>query len=285
MVALVVGGYLFLSLRATEPPPRPIHRVADGGGPPRRAVMRSRGMVVLALVNVAIGAIFGATDVSTVAFAEESGSTGSAGVVLAVFALGSLISGLGYGARHWTTALWLRFVIGVVALGVGVSLFFVVTSIPALAAVMFVTGFAIAPTLINANGLVQQFVSPAQLTEGLTWIATALGVGVSVGASVAGVMIDRQGAHGGFTVVVLSACAAVAVTLLAIGVLRADSTPREVATSPEPDAADAGTPRRHSIPADAEACSATGGAAVASAQLSDAESDRRSDRSAQSRPS
>ena len=275
MVAVLVGGYLFLSLRATEPPSRPIQRSAEAGATRGRAGMRSRGMVVLALVCVAIGFIFGATDVSTVAFAEETGSKAAAGVVLAVFALGSLISGLGYGARHWTTPLWVRFVVGVVGLAAGVSFFFVVTTIPALAIVMFVTGFAIAPTLINANGLVQHFVPPAQLTEGLTWIATALGVGVSGGSSIAGVMIDRQGAHGGFTVVVISACSAVLVTLLAIGVLRADSVPREEEQgSSDLSGAGAG-PASRSIPADAEACSATGGAAVASAQLSGSEHDRR----------
>jgi len=278
LVALVVGGYLFLSLRATEPPPRPVMRADEPGAPPRRAVMRSRGMVVLALVFVAVGFVFGATDVSTVAFAEENGSKASAGFVLAAFALGSLISGLGYGARQWTTALWARFVVGVVALAVGVSFFFVVTSIPVLSLVMFVTGFAIAPTLINGNGLVQHFVRPAQLTEGLTWVATSLGVGVSGGSSIAGVLIDRQGAHGGFTVVVAAGAAAVVITLLSIGVLRADSAVEASASlvagvEPEP-----ATGSQRSIPVEAEACSATAGAAVASAQLSTTEADRRADR-------
>jgi MFS family permease len=241
--------------------------------------MRSRGMIVLALVLVGMGALFGATDVSTVAFAEESGSTGSAGFVLATFALGSLISGLGYGARQWVAALWVRFVVGMIALAIGVSLFLLVTSIPALALVMFVTGFSIAPTLINGNGLVQHFVRPEQLTEGLTWVATSLGVGVSVGSSVAGVLIDRQGAHGGFLVVVVAAAASVVLTLGALGILRADSVPApEAVVGSQPATADGRTTAaRASIPAEGESSSPTCGAAVASAQLSDAESDRRAD--------
>ena len=59
-----------------------------------------------------------------------------------------------------------------------------------LAAVMFVTGFAIAPTLINGNGLVQNLVASNQLTEGLAWVGTSLGVGVSIGASLAGTRIE-----------------------------------------------------------------------------------------------
>lgn len=40
--------------------------------------------------------------------------------------------------------------------------------------------------MVNGNGLVQELVARDQLTEGLTWVGTALGVGVSIGASVAG---------------------------------------------------------------------------------------------------
>ncbi|WNB85509.1 MFS transporter [Cellulomonas sp. ATA003] len=274
MVAAVVGGYAFLSLRGTEPPPRPLS-AREVGAPPSRAVMRSRGMVVIALVFVAVGAMFGATDVSTVAFAEEQGSKGSAGFVLAAFAMGSLIAGLGYGARHWLSPLWQRFVLGVVALAVGVSFFLVVTSIPALAVVMFVTGFAIAPTLINGNGLVQQLVAPSQLTEGLTWVATSLGVGVSLGSSVAGVLIDRQGAHGGFTVVVVAATAAVVVTLLSAGVLRADSSDGEAQPVTEPTVVEAAAAPGH--PPVPPPGSPTAGAAVASAPLPDAAADRRAE--------
>lgn len=261
IVALLVGGYLFLSLHNTEPPARAhadtprrpdpaAGRLARAGSALRaRSVMGEAGMLVLAVVFVAMGAIFGATDVSTVAFAEEHGSKGSAGFVLAVFALGSMISGLGYGARHWIMPLWKRFAIGVVALAVGVSLFFLAASIPVLALVMFVAGFAIAPSLINGNGLVQQFVPAGRLTEGLTWVATSLGVGVSFGSSIAGVLIDRQGSPGGFLVVAVAGGFAVVATLASLRTLRAGSTflvdvPPAAAT-PGSAANDESTPLHH----------------------------------------
>lgn len=216
VVALLVGGMMLLAQSATEPPvvrrdPQVRHR----------HVLRSMGMVVVVVVFVAVGSIFGSTDVATVAFAEELGAKSAAGAVLAVFAAGSMLAGLGYGARSWLSPLWQRFVIGVVALAVGVSLFLFVTSLPMLAAVMFVTGFSIAPTLISGNGLVQQFVGRGQLTEGLTWVGTALGVGVSGGASIGGALVDRLGAHGGFMVVMGSAALAVVAALAALPTLRA----------------------------------------------------------------
>lgn len=224
IVALIVGGFLFLSLVGSEPPPLPRAVDAAGKRAHQGSVMRSAGMRVLATVFVAMGAIFGATDVATVAFAEEHGSKGSAGFVLASFALGSMLSGLAYGARNWVAPLWKRFAVGVVTLAAGVSLFFLPTSIPTLALVMFVTGFAIAPTLINGNGLVQFCVPSGRLTEGLTWVGTSLGIGVSIGASLAGMLIDDRGARGGFTVVGVAAGFAVVATLASLRALRAGST-------------------------------------------------------------
>ncbi|EYR63360.1 major facilitator transporter [Actinotalea ferrariae CF5-4] len=215
VVAMLLGGLAFLAQRRTEPPTA-LHDVSGG----RLDVLRSAGMIVLVVVFVAMGAIFGATDVATVAFAEEQGRKGLAGVVLAAFALGSLLSGLGYGVRHWVAPLWRRFVLSVVLLALGVSLFFVVESLLALAAVMFVTGFAIAPSLITGNGLVQELVAPGRLTEGLTWVSTALGAGVAVGASVGGALIDRDGASGGFLVVVAAAVTAVVAALAGSRTLR-----------------------------------------------------------------
>lgn len=236
VVGMLAGGFWFLAQRATQPPPHPREAVVAADGTPvrRRSVMRSWGMVVLAVVFVAMGAIFGATDVSTVAFAEEAGRPGLAGVILAVFACGSMISGLLYGARHWSTPLWRRFAIGMVALAIGASLFVLVNSLVMLAVVMFVAGFAIAPTLINGNGLVQHFVPRERLTEGLTWVGTSLGVGVSVGSWIAGLLIDRQGSHGGYLVVVVAAGLAVVAVLASLRTLRAGTAGLGAETSPVP---------------------------------------------------
>ena len=226
-VAVLLGGLLFLGQTSTEPPPSP--RVS---GEPHATVMRSGSMIVLALVFIGMGAIFGATDVAVVAFAEEEGRKGMAGVILAVFALGSLLSGLFYGSRHFIRPLWQRFALGMLALAAGVSLFELVHNIAALAAVMFVAGFGIAPTLINGNALVQQIVPRSQLTEGLTWVGTSLGVGVSFGSSIAGSLIDAQGSPGGFRVVQGAAVLAVVATLVSLRRLRADSRRAEPRTVP-----------------------------------------------------
>lgn len=150
ILAVSIGGAWFLSSRATEPPPSP--RVA---GVHQRSVLLNAGMIAVIVVFVGMGTIFGSVDVATIAFAEEAGHEPLAGVLLGIFAAGSLVSGLAYGARQWLSPLWLRFVIGMILLAGSVSLFLFVTTLPVLAGVMFLAGFGIAPTLINGNNLVQ----------------------------------------------------------------------------------------------------------------------------------
>nr|WP_129338071.1 MFS transporter [Cellulomonas endophytica] len=227
LLSLAVGGWTFLALRASEPAP---HAAGPGGtGTARHAsVLRVPAVAVTVAVFVAMGAIFGAIDVATVAFAEEEGAPWAAGVVLAVFAGGSLVAGLVYGTRQWTRPVGQRFATGMVVLGLAVCPLAVVGSLPLLAVVLFLAGLSIAPTLINGNTLVQAAVPPGQLTEGLAWISTALGAGVALGSAVAGARIDAVGAHGGFLVVVVAGVLAVAAALGAGPVLRRAGTTTRV---------------------------------------------------------
>lgn len=215
IVVMIVGGFWFLSQKATEPPvikPIPGEKIPT--------VLRNPAVLVIIAVFICTGVIFGAADVATIAFAEEQGDKALSGPVLAVFALGSCISGLAYGARQWGSALWKRFIFGIVALGVLVTLFFAATNLWMLGLAMFLAGFAISPTLINGNNMIQMVVSPRQLTEGLTWVGTALGAGVALGSSVAGSRIDAYGAHQGFFIVVIAGVLQVLIALAAIPVLR-----------------------------------------------------------------
>jgi MFS family permease len=249
LVAAVAGGLWFLQQRATEPPAAAPGTARAGG-----SVMRNPGMVVLAVVFVAMGAIFGATDVSTVAFADEAGHKGLAGPLLAVFAAGSLVAGLAYGSRQWHRPLHQRFAIGMVGLAVGSSLLVLAQTMWMLVPIMFVAGLTIAPTLINGNGLVQQLVPAERLTEGLTWVTTALGVGVSVGSSVAGQRVDVDGAHGGYLVVVGAGAFALVATVAAYRTLRAPATGPAGAAGPGA--------------CEDESPSASAGAAVAAVEVS-----------------
>ncbi|PZR51706.1 MFS transporter [Xylanimonas oleitrophica] len=237
LVAVVTGtagGLWFVLQRRTEPPVVPQqHGVAVGSvsTPGPASAIFVPGMPLLALVFVAMGTIFGAVDVATVAFAEEQGSKGASGLVLAAFAFGSLVAGLAYGAKHWTSPLSTRFTIGTLVLAAGVSLFFTAGNLWVLALVMCLTGSAIAPTVINGNAMVQALVPPHRLTEGLAWVSTSIGVGSALGSWLAGLRIDAVDAHAGFLVAMIAGWACAALALVALPTLRRQGRPVPIATT------------------------------------------------------
>ncbi|KOG37738.1 MFS transporter [Streptomyces resistomycificus] len=205
---LAVGVFWLTAQRATEPAPHP--RAHHGGG----TAMRAPGLQVLVATFVATGAIFGGVDVVTVAFADERGHKGAASVVLALYAAGSCVAGLVFGLLRFKGAPEPRWVLGVCAMAVSMIPLLLVGNLPLLAVALFVAGLSIAPTMITTMSLIEQHVPRAQLTEGMTWVSTGLAVGVALGSSAAGWVIDAAGAEAGYGVPVVSGAVAVAVGFL-----------------------------------------------------------------------
>ncbi|MFD3875462.1 MFS transporter [Streptomyces sp. NPDC058623] len=205
-VCLLVGVWLLTAQRDTEPEPHP-----RGADTDRTSALRSPGLQVLAATFVATGAIFGSIDVSTLAFAEEQGSKSSASFVLAIWALGSCLAGIVFGLLHLKGRTEPRWVLGVCAMAVSMIPLLLAGNLPFLAAALFVSGLAIAPTMITTMALIEAHVPRAKLTEGMTWISTGLAVGVAVGSSVTGLVIDAAGAQRGYVVSITAGAAAAAV--------------------------------------------------------------------------
>jgi predicted MFS family arabinose efflux permease len=87
----------------------------------------------------------------------------------------------------------------------------------ALSVAGFVFGLMIAPTMINLNTLMQALVPSGRLTEGLAWIACSLGVGISLGSTVAGQLIDRFSHTAGFASVAVGGLVASALAVASVG--------------------------------------------------------------------
>ncbi|WP_139738656.1 MFS transporter [Actinomyces wuliandei] len=216
LVLQVGGGTWFLSQRATEPAAHGrSERAAAPGAAAHHSVLRHGAVIVVVAVFLLSGAMFGANDVAAVAFATEQGHASASGVILAAWGVGSLTAALAYGARSWGWPLRTRLLLGVVTLAVGSSTFALAPNLIVLSVLMVLTGTAIAPTVVNGNNIIQVTVAPSQLTEGLAWVSTALNIGVSLGALLAGSVIDAAGSRGGY--LVMAACAWVAVAAAATG--------------------------------------------------------------------
>ena len=215
IVSLAVGGALFLSRRSSEPATIPYDPHA-----PRESVIRKPVVLVMAATYIGMGMTFGSMEVSMVSFTEELGAPALGGILLALFSIGSLTAALVYGARTWRRPTWQLFTIGVIAMAIGMSLFPVAFNIWTMAAVILVTGLTCAPTMTNVNVIIQQSVSAAKLTEGLTWMSTSINLGTSLGTAIAGPAIDSIGARGGLLTMAGAGWAMVVLMLIGLPALR-----------------------------------------------------------------
>jgi MFS family permease len=190
----VAGTAVLVSQKSTEPPPAR-HVVAHAGAPMPWGVL---GPLVLCAFTM--GVLFGGAEVATVAFSDEHGAKAISGVLLAIWALGSLLSGLVTGAITLRAPHATRFRWGLLTLGLLMVPLPFVGGFVLLAAFLLLAGFAISPTLIASVAWVEEVVPAGRLTEGITMFSTGLAAGVAPGAALVGVVVDNHGASASYWV-------------------------------------------------------------------------------------
>lgn len=209
--ALVVTGSLLLAAqRRTEPAPVP--KQHDGSA---RHALLLPGMPWLVALMVLLGAVFGAFEVTTVAFAAAEGAADATGWLLAAYAGGSLIGGVLLGSLHLSGSLVWQLRWAAAALAVVTVPLPLVPAVQVLAVFAAAAGFAVAPVLIITTGVLEVMVPPARITEALTVTTSGMAVGLSLAAPLAGVLIDTRGASSGYWLMAGAAIGSFAVMLLA----------------------------------------------------------------------
>jgi MFS family permease len=211
VVLLVTGMGLFTAQRSTEPPV-----AGKRTAPPTRAPLRAPGMPPLLLVCLAMGAVFGATEVVTIAFADERGHRTAAGAVLALQAAGSCAAGLLYGSLKPAGSAEDRYPWCIAAMTALLTLPLLAASttasLPLLSGALLVAGMATAPTMITNMTLVQERTPEGRLNEGMTLAVTGLLGGIACGSAVGGWVAEHVSATAGFGVPVTAAAVALMVS-------------------------------------------------------------------------
>lgn len=214
----VVGAVLLSLQRHTQPPPS--HHDTQGLEP-RRWILAYPGAALVVLAALGIGSVFGSFEVSVVAFTSEAGAAEASGLVLAVYALGSMLSGIWFGSRHWRMTLGRQMLVLPVLLTAALVLAPFAPTITLLTIVTAIAGVAVSPTLIASFSLTRRLVPASRLTEGLTWTNSGLAVGFSMGVALGGIVVDAHGTSWGFTVSIVGAALASVVGLVGQGVFAA----------------------------------------------------------------
>jgi predicted MFS family arabinose efflux permease len=222
-VAVVVGTAWFLAELPAE--------IADRRVPAARerhwaGALRSPGLQTIVIAMLPVGFSFGAIEVMLPAFADAEGNRQFAGVLIAIWSLGSALGGILYGARPRLLPLRTMHLWTAAFVPVGMALLALANSLAAMGVLVVFAGLPIAPLIATRNELAGAVALPGSETEAFTWPLTALVSGVALGAAVAGALADGPG----WRAAVVAAVAASAIgALVSVG--------RRATLQPEPEAA------------------------------------------------
>ncbi len=186
---LAVGTVLFVMQRSTEPAPSGAHTQRR-----QRPAIALPGVAAVSLVYVLLGGIFGAWEVTTVAFSQQHGHAGVAGLLLAVYSLGSLCGGLIFGSLNLRASILRQFLAVLILMGIVTFPLPLLGSVWLLGIGALVAGVATAPVLISGMALIERIVPMSRLTESMSWPSAGLAVGLAVASPLAGIIVDAHSA-------------------------------------------------------------------------------------------
>jgi len=207
-VSVIVGTLTFTALppsRAWRP-----EREARAG---LLGALGSPGVRSLVLISLPAGVGIGICEVALPAFADASGARELAGVLLAVWSLGSAAGGLAYGALPNRPPLERVHLLVAGLLPLSLLPLAAAPSVAVMALLVLPAGMFLAPLLATRNELVGRVALAGARTEAYTWPVTAFVGGIAVGAALAGVLVEGPGWRVAF--LVAAGCAAVG-TVLAV---------------------------------------------------------------------
>jgi MFS family permease len=186
---MVLGGIWFIVLPE-------VGRVRIPRSRRKFGVVLTRPTVLLAtIVGFLLVGSCAAVEAGVVANFGEDGP--EAGIVLAIWSLGSLAGGLSFGhlpIGPWALARRMLIVF------VGVALAAMFMNFWWLAITLIIAGAGIAPALAVIFSIVSSSVKFSDTAEAYGWVGTGQLIGAAIGSAVAGFLIDSNGAVGAFWV-------------------------------------------------------------------------------------
>ncbi|WP_422771192.1 MFS transporter [Plantactinospora sp. WMMC1484] len=223
---LVVGAGITLSglaLLWLDPPVRDQlgTAAAPSGAPPRREWLTPR-LVGLLVISAATTLVLGGTDVAVVAVLRAADQVHWTGVVLAVWAVCSLVGGFMYGmVTRPVPPLTIVLLLGVCTIPVGLG----GAQWWSLGLALLPAGLLCAPALASSSHAVSQLVPSGARGEAMGLQNSALTVGIALGAPLAGAVIDASAPAWGF------AATGLVGALLALAVLPVELRRRRAAVA------------------------------------------------------
>jgi MFS family permease len=200
-VAIVAGTFALVAALPADGV-----RAVDERAPSRLGALAVPGIRTLVGSMLPVGFAFGALEVALPAFADHEGQPELAGVLVALWALGSVAGGLTYGARPRRASLASVHLRVALLLPLSFLPMALATSPATMALLVVPAGVLIAPLIATRNELAGAVAPEGVRTEAYTWPLTALVAGIALGAATSGALADATS----WQTAVLAAAAAAA---------------------------------------------------------------------------
>jgi MFS family permease len=174
-------------------------------GRPRAGMLgalASPGLRTLVLTSLPAGIGIGICEVTLPAFSHDMGAAATAGVLLALWSIGSAGGGLFYGALHHRPPLNRVHLAVTAALPVSLLPMAAAPSVPVMALLVLPAGMFVAPLLATRNELVGWVAPAGSRTEAYTWPVTAFVGGIAIGSALAGALVEAASWRTAFLVAV-----------------------------------------------------------------------------------
>ena len=176
--------------------------------------LASPGMRTLALAALGFGVVIGFVEVAVPASATKAGSASAGGLLLSAWSLTSVAFGVAYSLRPWPRGLGLRLPVLLGSFGVLVALVALPSTLWGLAAVLLVAGALITPQSTTHSEAIDVVAPEGTAAEAFGWVVTAVTLGLAMGQSVSGYIVEHAGPSAAFVAAGASGVALAAVVWL-----------------------------------------------------------------------
>jgi MFS family permease len=204
-VVTVSGGLLFAASPVARV--RPERRAADHG-----VLIDRRGLTIVLLSVLLMGVGIGHVEVALPALAVNAGARGAAGVLLAVWSLGSMAGGLWYGVSSPRGSMRRRHALLLALLALSVAPLILAKGVLPALPLSFVAGLFCAPALSCQFEIIGSLAPQGRAAEVFSWSTSALVGGLALGTALSGQIVQALGVRDAFaaavTALMLSALAA-----------------------------------------------------------------------------
>jgi MFS family permease len=171
---------------------------AEPGGGRLLGALAGPGMRTLALAALGFGMVIGFVEVAVPAAATEAGQPTVGGLLLSLWSVSSVGFGVLYSLRPWPRTMRLRLPVLLAAFGACTALLAWTSGLWGLALGMLLAGALITPQSTSHSTAIELVAPKGTAAEAFGWVITAITLGLAIGQSVSGYLVEHGGPRASF---------------------------------------------------------------------------------------